>query len=105
MSADVNPTDNGQEEEEEEYIARYMRCGGWPTPISPELREFMRGVYDRRRAEKAAQTGRCDGMRPAPVTPGVGLPACESVTSRERRCAQAIEAMRVADLANEREKP
>ena len=74
MSADVNPTDHGQEEEEEEYIRRYAHCGGRPTPISSELREYMRGVYDRRAAEKRAQTGRCEGMRPAPVTPGVGLP-------------------------------
>ena len=102
MSADVNPTDHGQEEEE--YIARCTRFGA-PKAYSPGLRTFMSSVYERRRAEKAAQTGRCEGMRPAPVTPGVGLPACESVTSRERRCAQTIEAMRVADLAEQREKP
>ena len=35
-------------------------------------RELMRATYTARAAEKAAQTGRCDGMKPAPVTPGVG---------------------------------
>jgi hypothetical protein len=47
---------------------------GPPSPVSDALREFMRDIYAARAIEKAAQSGRCEGMKLAPVTPGVGIP-------------------------------
>ena len=67
-----DPTDNGQADLDREIEARYAAMGGTPMRVPSYLREFMRATYAARALEKAAQSGRCDGMKPAPVTPGVG---------------------------------
>ena len=105
MKEDRNGADLMVREAEQELEERYATFGP-PSPVSDALRDFMRGQYVARVLEKAAQSGRCEGMKPAPIAPGVGFPHDhESVTSRERLCAQTIEAMRVGDLAEQREKP
>ncbi len=103
MKEDRNYPDLMVREAEEETEERYATFGP-PSPVSDALREFMRGQYAARAAERAAQTGCCIGMKPAPVTPGVGFAADpDSITTRERRCSQAIEAMRADDLAENKE--
>ena len=70
---DRNYPDLMTREAEEELEERYATYGP-PSPVSDALREFMRGQYAARALERAAQTSRCDGMKPAPITPGVGTP-------------------------------
>jgi hypothetical protein len=47
---------------------------GPPSPVSDALREYMRAIYAARAIEKAAQSGCCIDMKPAPACPGVGIP-------------------------------
>ena len=63
---ELKSTDNGQEDLEREIEDRYVAMQGTPAVIWPEDREYMRKLYCSRSAEKAAQTGRVDGMTPAP---------------------------------------
>lgn len=74
MNDDRNYSDLMTREAEEEIEERYATFGP-PSPVSDVLREFMRGQRVARAAERAAQTGRCDGMKAAPATPSVGTPA------------------------------
>ena len=105
MDETTNRTDNGEAELEREIEERYAAMRGTPMRVPAHLREFMRATYAARALEKAAAsrfTG--EGMRKAPETPGVGIPADpNSITTSERRSAQAIEAMRMADLAESKE--
>jgi len=64
--ASRDPCDNGQEDLEREIEDRYVAMNGTPMQVPEYLREFMKATYAAREAEKAAQSGRCDGMRPAP---------------------------------------
>jgi hypothetical protein len=74
MEEELKSTDNGERDLEREIEDRFVAMRGTPMQTPAYLREFMRAMYAARAAEKAAQTGRVDGMKPAPHTPGVGEP-------------------------------
>ena len=63
---ELKSTDNGEQDLELEIGDRLAAMHGTPVVVWPKDRAYMRKLYRERAAEKAAQTGRVDGMKPAP---------------------------------------
>ena len=80
---DRNYPDLMVREAEEEVEERYATFGP-PKPISPELREYMRSVYERRAAERAA-AGRGDDY----LLTGKGRAAAMRVAAMQQEAHEA----------------